>query len=114
LALGATALAQDASSSMTRLQQDLHLTPAQAPAWQAYEMALQGGAQMQARRQSAQRLLPQLQTPRRLALLEASMTQDLAEFRRQSQATVAFYDQLTPAQQRTFDHDTTPSDQGSE
>jgi hypothetical protein len=53
-------------------------------------------------------LLPQLATPRRLALLDATMTQDLTDFHRQSQAILAFYTRLSLAQQRTFDRETLP------
>lgn len=53
-------------------------------------------------------MLPQLPTPRRLALMDATMTDELADFHRQSAAIQAFYARLTPDQQRTFDRDTAP------
>lgn len=109
LALGAAAAAQPpASSSPTKLHDDLRLTAGQEGVWQQYLRALDDGGQMQARRQAAEQLLPQIPTPRRLALMEATMTDELADFRRQSQAIEAFYSQLTPDQQRTFDRDTLP------
>jgi hypothetical protein len=53
-------------------------------------------------------MLPQLTTPRRLALMEATMSDELNEFRRQGDAVRQFYARLTPDQQRTFDRDTAP------
>ena len=108
----ASAQQQDGSSMINRLHDDLRLTAEQEPAWRQYQSAMQDTAGSQARRESTQRMLPQLQTPRRLALIEAAMSQDLSDFRRQSQAVVAFYDRLTPAQQRTFDRELTPGSQG--
>jgi hypothetical protein len=58
-------------------------------------------------------MLPLLPTPRRIALIEATMTQDDADFRRQGAAVNAFYAKLTPEQQRTFDRDTLPSNEES-
>jgi hypothetical protein len=100
--------AQDASSTLTRLHEELHLTSNQETAWRQYQTAMAGGAQAQARRQATERMLPQLQTPRRLALLDAAMSQDLADFHSYSQAVLAFYDRLTPDQQRTFDRESLP------
>jgi hypothetical protein len=94
---------------LNRLHDDLKLTPAQEAMWRQYDEAMLDSAQTQTRHQSTQRLLPQLQTPRRLALIDATMTQDLADFRRHSQATEAFYDSLNPIQQRAFDRETLPS-----
>jgi hypothetical protein len=105
---GAAAQQQQGPSLLARLHDDLRLTPAQAGAWSQYVKALDDGGQMQARRQAAEQMLPQIPTPRRLALIEATMTDELAEFRRQSAAIQAFYAVLTPDQQRTFDRDTTP------
>ena len=108
---GAASAQQDAAGMINRLHDDLRLTAEQEPAWRQYQSAMQDTAGSQARRESTQRMLPQLQTPRRLALIEAAMSQDLADFRRQSQAVIAFYDRLTPVQQRTFDRELTPGQQ---
>ncbi|HEY4031079.1 MAG TPA: Spy/CpxP family protein refolding chaperone [Caulobacteraceae bacterium] len=108
LALSGAALAQQSSPVSAKLHDDLHLTADQGATWRQYVTAMGDGSQTQAQRQSAQMMLPQLQTPRRLALMEATMTQELADFRRQSQAISAFYASLTPDQQRTFDRDTLP------
>jgi hypothetical protein len=109
LALGGAALAQQsAPPQLSRLHDDLRLTPAQDDAWRMYLKAMDDGGQMQARRRSAEEMLPQLPTPRRLALMDATMTDELADFQRQSAAIQAFYARLTPDQQRTFDRDTAP------
>jgi LTXXQ motif family protein len=109
LVLAGGAMAQQPASSMlTKLHGDLHLTPDQEGAWGQYIAAMNDGGQMQARRESAEQMLPQLPTPRRLALMDATMTQELADFRRQTGAIGAFYGRLTPDQQRTFDRETAP------
>ncbi len=109
LALAGIAAAQDASGMLVRLHDDLHLSADQEGPWSQYAQAMSQAGQAQARHQAAQALMPQVPTPRRLALIDATMTQDLADFHRQSVAIAAFYDRLTPAQQRTFDRDTLPS-----
>jgi hypothetical protein len=110
LVLGSgAAMAQQAPSALlTRLHGDLRLRPDQEAAWTQYTRAIDDGGQMQARRQSAEQMLPQLTTPRRLALMEATMSDELNEFRRQGDAVRLFYTRLTPDQQRTFDRDTAP------
>jgi hypothetical protein len=112
LALSGAALAQQAPPQFSKLHDDLRLTADQDPDWRQYLAAVSGNGQIQAQRQSAEMLLPQLQTPRRLALMDATMTQELADFRRQGQATAAFYNKLTPDQQRTFDRETLPNQGG--
>lgn len=108
MALSGTAMAQPASAMLSKLHDDLHLTPDQDGAWRQYVAGVDDGGQMQARRQAADVLLPQIPTPRRLALMEATLTQELADFRRQKEAIETFYARLTPDQQRTFDRDTLP------
>src|SRR5437763_1333631 len=85
----------DQRQSLSRLHDELHLSAAQEAAWRTYEAAIGADAQADARRRSAEQLLPTLPTPRRIALIDATMTSDLADFRRQSQAVIAFYNQLT-------------------
>jgi hypothetical protein len=109
LALGGAAMAQQtAPPQLSKLHDDLRLTAAQNDAWRMYVRAIGDSGQMQARRRSAEEMLPQLATPRRLALMDATMTDELADFHRQSTAIQAFYGRLTPEQQRTFDRDTAP------
>ena len=99
---------------MTQLRQDLHLTPAQDAAWSAYAAALQPSADMVDRHRAAEELMPTLTTPRRIALIQANRARDEADLRRQGQAVIAFYSQLTPEQQRTFDTETLPRQSGQE
>jgi hypothetical protein len=108
LALAGATAAQPASSLLSKLHDDLRLTPDEEGPWRQYLKSLDDGGQMQARRQAAERMLPEIPTPRRLALMDATMSQELADFRRQSEAIEAFYARLTPDQQRTFDRDTLP------
>jgi len=101
------AAAQDSAVRLNQLHDALHLTADQEAAWRDYSAAIGASPQAEARRAATQRMLPQLATPRRLALLEATMSQDLVDFHRQAGAVRAFYARLTPDQQATFDRQTT-------
>lgn len=103
---------QAVDAGLIKLHDDLRLSGDQERAWRDYTTALQPTPEMEARHRAAERLLPVIPTPRRIALVEANMESDLADMRRQGQAVRAFYDTLTPAQQRTFDQET--AQQGSE
>ena len=48
-------------------------------------------------------------TPRRIALINATMQQDVADLNQQGQAVVNFYNHLTPDQQAIFDRVTLAS-----
>jgi hypothetical protein len=100
------ASAQNPPSRLTQLHDALHLAPTQDPAWRSYVAAVAANPQMQARRNATGSLLPTLPTPRRIALIEATMSQDIADFHRQGEAVIAFYNQLTPDQQAIFDRQT--------
>ena len=111
LVLAGGALAQQppqGGPDPARLHDALHLTPDQEGAWRQYLAAMSDDGQMMAQRQSAERLLPQLQTPRRLALMEATLNQSVTAFHKQAEAINAFYARLTPDQQRAFDRETLP------
>lgn len=109
LAVPAAAEAQEAvSAELIKLHDDLHLSQDQDAAWEAYARAIAPAAQTEARHNATGQLLPLVPTPRRLALLEANLSQDEADFRRQADAVLGFYNRLTPSQQRTFDRDTVP------
>jgi hypothetical protein len=105
---GAAAAQQTASSQQSKLHDDLRLTSGQESAWREYLKAIDDHGELQARRQAADQLLPQIPTPRRLALMDATMADELADFRHQRAAVEAFYSRLTPDQQRIFDRDTVP------
>ena len=112
-ATGASA-AQAVNAALIRLHDELHLSDAQEGAWRDYTTAIASSPQMEDRHRAMDELLPQIPTPRRIALIEANMAQDEADFHREGAAVVAFYQQLTPEQQRTFDAGTLPSPQGRE
>jgi hypothetical protein len=99
------------SAELIRLHDDLHLSASQEAAWRDYTLAIAPDPQTVARRKATGDLLPTVPTPRRIALIEASMSQDAVDFRRQAAAVNLFYAKLTPAQQRTFDQDTLPAAQ---
>src|SRR5947209_7979090 len=101
--------AQAVNAELIRLHDDLRLSESQEPAWKDYTAAIAPDPQTQARRRATQELLPMVPTPRRIALIEATMAQDIQDFHRQGEAVKAFYGKLTPEQQRTFDRDTLPS-----
>ena len=111
LAMGGAAAAQSSTDQLGRLKDALRLETRQGPAWAAYQTAVTPSQEEQSRQMSARRMLPSLPTPRRMALMDAVMQDGQAAFRRREAATLAFYDQLTPEQQKTFDRLTAPTAQ---
>lgn len=109
LAAPCAAVAQEAvSAQLIKLHDDLNLSQDQEAAWRTYATAIAPSMQTNARHRATGELLPLVPTPRRIALIEANMAEDQADFRRQADAVLAFYDHLTADQQRTFDRDTVP------
>jgi hypothetical protein len=94
---------------LDRLHSSLNLSAAEEPAWRDYVAAVAPNPQGAARRHATQDLLPKLTTPRRIALIDATMQQDVADLRQQGQAVMSFYNRLTPDQQAIFDRVTVPS-----
>jgi hypothetical protein len=88
------------------LHDSLHLTAAQEDGWRAYKAALQPDPYAESRHRQAAQMIPTLTTPRRVDLMNAEMSADMAYARRQGEAVKAFYASLTPDQQRAFDHET--------
>ena len=111
--LATGAQAQGANPGLIRLHDQLKLDPGQETAWNSYAAAVTPGAEAQARRSAVSDMLPKLPTPRRIALIQAAMAQDAADFQAQGKAIVAFYTQLTPSQQQVFDAATAPPADGS-
>jgi len=107
-AMAAPARQPAVSADLLRLHDDLHLSEAQEAGWRDYTLAIAPDPQVEARHRAAGELLPAVPTPRRLALMQAAMESDAADFRRHAAAVIAFYNALTPAQQRTFDQETAP------
>jgi len=113
LATGDAAVAaeQAVNAELLRLHDDLRLSDSQEAAWRSYTLAINPSPDAIARRRATSELLPLVPTPRRIALIEATMAQDMADYQRQGAAVKAFYGALTPEQQKTFDRDTLPSEQ---
>ncbi len=110
VATAAQAAELPVSAELIRLHDDLHLAAGQESAWTDYLRAITPDPQVEARHRATQELMPMVPTPRRIALIEATMTQDELDFRRQGEAVKAFYGKLTPDQQKVFDRDTLPSE----
>jgi hypothetical protein len=115
VASGAAQAAPAVTAELIRLHDDLRLSDSQEQAWRDYTNAIAPDPQTEARHRATQELLPMVPTPRRIALIEATMAQDTLDFRRQGAAVKAFYGALTPEQQKMFDLDTLPknADQSS-
>lgn len=103
LALATGAAAQQRPADTGALHDALSLSSAQEDAWRTYQTAIAPDPQAQQRHRAADMLMPQLTTPRRVALIEATAQADAADLHRQGEAVKAFYAALTPDQQRTFD-----------
>ncbi len=112
LALASGAVAQTAPDT-TQLHDALHLSSGQESAWKAYTAAIAPNSAADARQQATEQMLPKLTTPRRIALLNADMAQNLADLQKRGQAVTAFYAQLTLQQQKVFDTQTLPPSQGN-
>ena len=84
----------------------LKLSPSQDAAWAAYRATVPDPAHVEQRRAAAATMYPKLPTPRRMDLVEAEMTAELSELRRESAALKSFYGTLTPDQQKLFDQTT--------
>lgn len=102
-ASAALAQAQQQSEDLTRLHDSLNLSERQESAWRAYVAAVGADPQTEARHRNASQMMQSLTTPRRIDLIEAEMQADMLAMRRQGAAVKAFYAQLSPGQQHTFD-----------
>lgn len=83
-------------------KQKLQLTPAQEPAWNGFVQSMQPNAEPRHARLDWQGM-DKLTTPERIDRMRAMHAQHGAEMERRGEAVKAFYAQLTPAQQKTFD-----------
>lgn len=108
LACAIPAFAQSVGLPIEQLHQALHLTGSQEGAWQLYRNAADAPDKAQSRRRSASGLFRTLDAPRRMDLVEAEMSEELAEVQHQSQVLKAFYTVLSPQQRRVFDQRTLP------
>ena len=87
---------------MEAFKQKLQLTPAQEPAWTSFVQSMQPGPRANHARLDMQGM-DKLTTPERIDRMRAMHAQRGAEMERRGEAVKAFYAQLTPAQQKTFD-----------
>lgn len=87
---------------MTELKDALKLTPAQEEAWNQYNAAMQPPAFGQRQRQDRAELA-KLTTPERIDRMQQRAEERLAQMKQRGDATKAFYAQLSPEQQQTFD-----------
>lgn len=84
-----------------RLKERLQLTPAQEPAWNALVTELKPREKDASARQGWETLT----TPQRLDRMEAMRQSREQAMQKRHAAIRAFYAQLTPAQQKTFDEE---------
>ena len=95
-------------AAMKNLHDALHLSAQQEAAWQNYSSQIALTSQSRVRQQAGARLMPSLDAPRRMDLIEAEMRQELADLQSRARALKSFYALLTPAQRQIFDQRTLP------
>jgi Spy/CpxP family protein refolding chaperone len=94
---------------LSELKGKLKLTPGQEAAWNTFASASQPGMhRMGADRQAMRGEFAKLNTPQRLDKMLAMSELRRAKMVEHSQATKAFYAQLTPEQQGVFDAEAMP------
>jgi len=96
----AAAMQEHRAQHHAQLKQALQLSPAQESAWTEFTAAMEhapGHARLDPES------MQQLSTPERIDRMRALRTQRAAEADRRGDAVKAFYAQLNPAQQKTFD-----------
>lgn len=112
LALAGAAQAQSqggGGAQQQNLPQLLHLRPDQMSAFHSFQAASQPSPdEINRLRGASPQTLAGLATPQRLDRIGAFISVQQQMFRRSADATRAFYGQLSPDQQRTFDHLTAP------
>lgn len=95
--------AKRAEMRAERLRTVLQLTPAQEPALKAYVASMQPPAGVREGRRAHRSQVAAMTTPQRLEAMRKRMDERRARFDQRAQATLKFYGQLTPAQQKAFD-----------
>ncbi|MDO5289536.1 MAG: Spy/CpxP family protein refolding chaperone [Pseudomonadota bacterium] len=93
-------MAERHAKRMADLKAQLKITPAQEGAWNNFAAAMQPKAPAQ-RPDRAE--FDKLTTPQRIDRMQALHAERGAEMKARGDATKAFYAQLTPEQQKTFD-----------
>ena len=87
---------------MAELKAALKITPAQESAWNTFDAAMQPPAQPPSRAMSRADM-EQLTTPERIDRMQKRRAERNALMQQRGDAVKAFYAQLTPEQQETFD-----------
>ena len=105
LAVTFSARAQDRSAELLSA---LQLRPGQQAAYAIYLKSTAPDPVVEARRREEASHLREWTTPKRFDWTRAQAAADLAELDAEGPAVKRFYNQLTPAQQRTFDALTLP------
>ena len=95
-------MAEHHAKRMAELKTQLKLTPAQDGAWNQYTAAMQPPAMGQRERMDRTEF-EKLTTPQRIDRMQQRATERQAQMKQRGEATKAFYAQLTPEQQKTFD-----------
>ena len=86
-----------------QFKQSLQLSAAQEPAWNTFMASMQPGERPQRMERMQRQELQQLSTPERIERMRAQRAERQAQAERRADATLAFYAELNPAQQKTFD-----------
>jgi hypothetical protein len=89
------------AARLARLKTTLAITPAQEGAWSQFAAAMQPPAPPQQAGQPGE--WARLTTPERIDRMEQRMAEHQQRVRQRGDAVKAFYAQLTPDQQKTFD-----------
>ena len=85
------------------LKHSLELSPAQEPAWNTFITSMQPGERPARLGQLNRDEMQKLTTPERIERMRAQRAQRHAQADRRADAALAFYAELNPAQQKTFD-----------
>ena len=88
---------------MAELKAQLKITAAQEGAWNTYAAAMQPPAGMKRGPRMDRAEFDKLTTPQRIDRMQALRSERMAQMNQRADATKAFYAQLTPEQQKTFD-----------
>ena len=88
------------------LKHSLELSASQEPAWNTFVATMKPGERPTRMSPLSQEEIQKLTTPERVERMRAQRTQRQAQMDLRADAVLAFYAQLNPAQQKTFDAQT--------
>ena len=95
-------MAERHAQRLDKLKAELKLSPAQEGAWNQFSAAMQPPAP-DARGPASRADFARLSTPERIDLMQKRADERHARMKQRGDATKAFYAQLTPEQQKSFD-----------